>query len=243
MSGREMQEKFVTYLQLAYPLAEVKDRPDSTTIFYFINKACKQFVDSIYRGHTPTKLGAEGNKYNSTVLRNLISYVTESVTEGTDLENSYVADLPSDMLYPLSEEVTIKVTNLNDEEVTVRQGITESNSDLYAVQVDNPYSEHNLHFENAKPLRLFSEDKVELVTDGNYEVTDYHLRYYKDITEIDEETNEDEIELPNSVHEDIIDFALSLYLRNISGNRYSNRQSEQNSGQNNPEQSPEQVNN
>jgi len=227
MSGRELQEKFVSYLQLAYPLAEVKERPDSTVIFYFINKAVKKLIDSIYKGENRTGLGAEGNSYNTEVLRGLISYHSEVPTSGTDNPNSFIASLPSDYMYPLSEEVSISAQDLNNQTVTSRQGVTESNSNTYSQQLKNPYSEHVLHYEKAEPLRLFSTDTVELITDGNYTITNYYLRYYKTPTEIGVDTAESAIELPSSTHEDVVELALSLYLRNIGGSRYS-EQSEQN---------------
>jgi hypothetical protein len=33
------------------------------------------------------------------------------------------------------------------------------------------------HYEDAKPLRLMYQNNIELITDGNYEITSYYLRY------------------------------------------------------------------
>lgn len=60
---------------------------------------------------------------------------------------------------------------------SVRQGITETTADTYRQEVDNPYSEHILENYKAKPLRIFKDTNVELITDGTYGVIAYHLRY------------------------------------------------------------------
>jgi len=60
-----------------------------------------------------------------------------------------------------------------------REGITETTSDRYKFDYENPYNEYNLYEEDAKPLRLFREGEVHLITDGNYGVPNYYLTYLK----------------------------------------------------------------
>jgi hypothetical protein len=57
--------------------------------------------------------------------------------------------------------------------------IKEANSNNFTELLQNPYSEHILHFEKASPLRLFLGDTVELITDGNYDVLLYYIRYIR----------------------------------------------------------------
>jgi len=60
-----------------------------------------------------------------------------------------------------------------------RVPITETTIDEYTKLLDNPYSSHILHYDDAHPLRLFYQDTVELIGDGNYGVVRYYLRYLK----------------------------------------------------------------
>lgn len=60
-----------------------------------------------------------------------------------------------------------------------RTPITEATVDEYTKLIDNPYSSHILHYDDAHPLRLFYQDTVELIGDGNYGVVRYYLRYLK----------------------------------------------------------------
>jgi hypothetical protein len=57
--------------------------------------------------------------------------------------------------------------------------VKETNANTFTQLLQNPYSEHILHYEKASPLRLFLGDTVELITDGNYDVLSYYLRYLK----------------------------------------------------------------
>jgi hypothetical protein len=62
---------------------------------------------------------------------------------------------------------------------SVRQGVCETTSDTYRQEIDNPYSEHVFENNKAKPLRLFKNTDVELITDGDYGVFAYYIRYIK----------------------------------------------------------------
>jgi len=66
-----------------------------------------------------------------------------------------------------------------------RVPVTESTVDTYTELLDNPYSSHILHYDDAHPLRLFYQNSVELIGDSNYGVTDYYFRYLKEPQKID----------------------------------------------------------
>jgi hypothetical protein len=65
------------------------------------------------------------------------------------------------------------LTSLISKNTTVIQ----CTSDTVYNLLDNPYSEHILHYYDAKPLRLFKGNTVQLITDGNYYILHYNLRY------------------------------------------------------------------
>jgi len=72
-----------------------------------------------------------------------------------------------------------------------RVPVTESTVDTYTEFLDNPYSSHILHYDDAHPLRLFYQHSVELIGDGNYGVVRYYLRYLKEPQKIDIITDQD----------------------------------------------------
>ncbi len=100
-----------------------------------------------------------------------------------------------------------------------RQGITETTADTYTFHVDNPYSEH--HFENytARPLRLFKQGLVELITDGDYGVTLYYIRYLYKPAEVDYDTPTHS-DLPEHTHDEIVKMAADMILENTGNPRY-----------------------
>jgi hypothetical protein len=70
-----------------------------------------------------------------------------------------------------------------------RVPVKEATIDTYSSLLDDPYSEHILHYDEAEPLRLFYQDSVELIGDGNYGVVRYYLRYLKAPQTIDISTD------------------------------------------------------
>jgi len=68
---------------------------------------------------------------------------------------------------------------------TKRVGITEVTADNYSEKLDDPYSEHVLHYEEARPLRLFHDDHIEFISDGDYGIIYCYLRYLKAPQEVD----------------------------------------------------------
>jgi hypothetical protein len=102
---------------------------------------------------------------------------------------------------------------------SVRQGIIETTSDTYRQEIDNPYSEHVFENNKAKPLRLYRDTDIELITDGNYGIFKYYLRYLKkpDEVDLDTVTNSD---LPEHTHDEIVKLAANMILENIENPRY-----------------------
>lgn len=81
---------------------------------------------------------------------------------------------PSSTSQPVSNSNSdVTITNLE----LKRTDIVQCTSDTYYKYLTNPYSEHRLHYYDASPLRLFKGNTVELISDGNYYIVAYHLRY------------------------------------------------------------------
>ncbi len=222
MTPREMQDSFEHKINIM----DSEIMIESHIVFYWLNRSMDTFIKNTLLGNTPRGNSVEQTQKQTENIRTLIieNSITPTVGALEDKPNSYIAVLPSNYKYPLSEEVLIELTDLKGDIVTLRQGITETTSDRYRSDIDNPYSEYRVHYDEAKPLRMFKDNSVELITDGNYTVDKYFLRYIR----IPEKINLGGIdcELPEFVHDEIVDLAVMLFVRSVGDPRYS-RESEQ----------------
>lgn len=124
--------------------------------------------------------------YRDVVTRTPLIYTTSvNLPVGYYIINSgsiTVDDVPyitEDIFYNNGTS-TIVFTNATVEHVITRRvGIFNSTADSYNRDLLNPFAEYKLHYNLARPIRLFRDSYVELVTDGNYGVSLYHLRYLK----------------------------------------------------------------
>ena len=157
-------------------------------IDYFLNLAIKKFVKTRYSGHNIKQQSFEETQKRIDDLKVLVREVTVPCTTGTagvNKPNSYVLTSGfSNAIFSaapywlsLGEEVNITITSTS---VTKRQGVTPVTADAYRFHVDDPFSEHILHYNCAKPLRLFYNNTIEFITDGSYSITEAYIRYIKE---------------------------------------------------------------
>lgn len=60
-----------------------------------------------------------------------------------------------------------------------RVGVVDITSDSYRSKVDDPIADFRLHYDEAKPLRLFYNNTIEFITDSNYLVKSAYIRFIK----------------------------------------------------------------
>ena len=149
-------------------------------IDFWLNSAIYRIGKTRFTG--TDKIGFEANTKRIEDLKTLVVETAIVPAAGTVKPNSFVADLSilTDKWFILSEEVSITYTKLGNVFTSnKRQGVTQCTADTYRAHIDDPYSEHILHYEEAKPLRLVYQNTIELVTDGNYTIPHYYIRYLK----------------------------------------------------------------
>lgn len=226
MTPREMQNDF-EYKVNRYDSELIIE---SDIIFHWLNVAQDREVKNRYSGNNQKGISFEQNQQITEDLSTLVKEEQLAVTPGplgTDKPNSSSVILPTDLLYTVGEEVTIQFNDIRGQYViTKRQGITECTSDTYTRRVADPYSEHILHYETAKPLRLFKSNYVELVSDGNYSIPLYHIRYIRIPNAIT--LSGASCELPEHLHQEIVDRAVTLFLASISDSNYETNKVELN---------------
>jgi hypothetical protein len=60
-----------------------------------------------------------------------------------------------------------------------RVGVLDITSDTYRSKVDDPMCDFILHYDDAKPLRLFYNNTIEFITDSNYLIDNAYIRFIK----------------------------------------------------------------
>lgn len=182
----------------------------------FLTKAQDILVDR-YQGLE----GDESRRVNLSNIKRTVEISTLSANQGIGKPFGYRYDLPSDYLYPLSEEVTVVSSNdcLNGNRVRV----VPKREDEYSIQIHNPLKRPAV-IGSAGDLvwRIFNGDdgtanKVDIITDGTFTIGSYFLTYYKQSADIIPVTAGDlsttvqsDSELNNSCHEEIVEIAVRI---------------------------------
>jgi len=189
--------------------------------FWLIN-AIKKFVKTRYSGTNIKGESFEQTQKRTDDLRTIIvhsKYIAQTYTG--DYPHGVVFSLPSDYWFALQEEAGISV-----EGTLSRVGITECTVDEYRQKIDDPFSEHLLHYGSAKPLRIFNDDQVELIGDGTaYTIPSYYLTYLKEPAEVSLSGLID-CDLPEHTHDEIVKMAANMMLENIEQPRYKTHMGE-----------------
>ena len=214
MTSREMQIAFDMLIQQADPSYEIENKPDSYTVFYFINQAQERLVKTRYSGLNPKNEGFEQTQKRVDDLRTLIVETSILTSASSNKPNSYLAGLPSNLFVTVGEEANIVVDS-----VTKRVEVYPITSDEYTKEVNSPYGKHVLHYGTATPLSLTSDNSVELIGDGNYTIPTYYLRYIKVPSEIGL-GGAAECELPEHMHSEIVNEAVTLFLAHQAKEAY-----------------------
>ena len=203
-------------------------------IDFWINMAIRRFGKTRYGGISSKGTSFEQTQKRIDDLRTLIKVYSDpsGIAGSIDSTKGYTFQLPiegselgdEDYWFALAEEVTITV-----DAVETKVGVIESTLDEYRFRVDDPFSEHILHYGSAKPIRLFHGNSVELISDGNYTVDDYHLTYLRKPVDVDisAETPVD-CDLPEHTHDEIVKLAVNMMLENIEQPRYQTHMNEVN---------------
>jgi hypothetical protein len=203
----------------------------STEIDYFLNRAIYKFIKTRYSGFNMKGESFEETQKRMDDLRTLVREVTVPCTvtnaakpNGYIMTSGFSNAAFTGIPYWLSvgEEVLINITASNTDK---RQGVTEITSNTYRFYIDNPFSEHILHYNCAKPLRLFYNNTIEFITDGQYTVKSAYIRYIKEPTAVSLSGNIS-CELPNHTHGEIVMLAVQSALENIEQPRYQSYNNE-----------------
>ena len=191
-------------------------------IDFWLNNAIRKFVKTRYSGSNLKRTSVEETQKRTDDLRTVTvhSQYLPSIYTGS-YPNGTVFDIPSDYWFALQEEADIQISG-----VTSRVGITECTSDEYSTMLEDPFSEHKVHYGLAKPLRLFNNTQVELINDGTYNVSTYYLTYIKKPAEVQIIVPAVDCDLPEHTHDEIVKMTANMMLENIEQPRYKTHMAE-----------------
>lgn len=189
---------------------------DDEEISLFLTKAQDRVVLYDYNPN--------GNKYNEGFeeteqrrknlgeLVNGTTIISPSVSQTNTLPNGKFFDLPNDCLWAISEEVTISSSDscINGNRISVKP-ITH---DEYVINKKNPFKKPDSEL----VWRIdYNTRRHELITDGTYNITNYHLRYLirpqpiiTDTSVINGVTGPKDCQLNSMIHERIVDEAVKI---------------------------------
>lgn len=152
-----------------------------------------------------------------------VAITSSSSAQDTGKPNGTRYDLPSDFFKPKSEEVTIShsATCYNGKRIRV----VPMTEDQYAIKVYDPFTKPGVNGNSGDCVwRMDFNDnasggtkRVDLITDGTFTISTYHLTYYKKPNDIvplltgdSSTTTQSDCELDSSCHREIVEIAVRI---------------------------------
>ena len=196
----------------------------SADIAYWLTKAVNALIDEKYNSlDTIEKIKRE--------LWYLYDEASVAATPGTttlsETAIGYDIDLSStDIRYITNERATISYSG-STRDVAVKA----IQLDKLNEKIENPFSEHIVHLNRMKPLKIDKDNGVMLITDGNYSITYYKVKFIKNpiaFTIANATSTVDYTELPESLHHELVTKAARMILENETDPRYQSIINEEN---------------
>lgn len=135
----------------------------------------------------------DGGSYfkDQLVISNGIYYISTATHTASGLslfiktsldENSLWVEFPSDYIVLIGESVYISSKSecwpkVSNSPKIIRTDVIESTIENLDSKLSNSLSDHRLNSKRAKPIRVISENKIKLYTDGNYQIDKYSIEY------------------------------------------------------------------
>ena len=172
-------------------------------------------------------------RYHTTITPEEIAAGNYLTVEKTYNEDRYIATLPSNYMFAIGEDTYIASSNSgwpkdNGLPIPRHTSVIECTNENITEKLNNSLSEHKLHRNYARPLRLYIDNTIQFYTDNNYVVEGFALTYLKYPNKIDIHTKpfDEYIDMPTHTHIEIIKLAAQAYLENQTNQRYNSYSNE-----------------
>lgn len=183
----------------------------SDTLFHFINKAKDEYVKQNFRVF-------QRNQEITDNIRTLVSTKSYTTYNFSKLGNKWETDYPTNYMFALGENVYISIKdNKCNNLITRESDVIEATIETVSQRLSNSLSDHRLRYNQAKPIRVYTDNKIVLYTDGNYDISSYELTYLrkaKDLGEFNNLVNE-YTDLPENTHQDIVNLAVQMLVSTL----------------------------
>lgn len=226
-----MQEEFERRIQTTDPQLKINEKPNSDLIFSYLNEAQLRYVMQNYVGDDQMEIETNTQTRNTDSIKSLLVEATLSTT-GTTVNGLYRYRLP----YTTTTEYFLYVHSVSKVKGTYKQYTS-------YVKVDNQlvkYRDMGKFLTTAYNTPIIRQPAVALVSDPS---TRYHylevavdtyttlgdiiVTYYRKPREFGVTSGLTQCELPESVHSEIVDLAVNMFLNEGRFRVSSNKQSQE----------------
>lgn len=211
MTEREFQINMERQLNTIIPNYNVTIKFPSDTLFHYINKAKDEYVKQNFRVF-------QRNQEITDNIRTLVNTKSYTTYNFSKLGNKWETDYPTDYMFALGENVYISIKdNKCNNLITRESDVIEATIETVSQRLSNSLSDHRLRYNQAKPIRVYTDNKIVLYTDGNYDISSYELTYLrkaKDLGEFNNLVNE-YTDLPENTHQDIVNLAVQMLVSTL----------------------------
>lgn len=220
MRERDFQIQFERQLQTLIPGYNTTTKLNSDTIFSYINRAKDEYVKQLYRVF-------QQNQEITDKLRTLVDKTIYTKSDFMVEDNRWSTSYPNNYLFALGEETFIDIYSNACPLLVVRtRDVLEATIETVDRILENSLSEYHLHHNQARPVRLYTENKIVLITDGNYGIIKYILTYLRNAKDLGKDLVKEYTELPEVTHQEIVDAAVRLYLSEAASTKQSDKSDE-----------------
>lgn len=217
MTERQFQIAFERQLNNIIPGYNIMSKLNSDTIFYYINRAKDEYVKQLYRAF-------QLNQELSDKLRTLVKTDRYTGLDFNRNNNRWATNYPQDYLYTLGEQVSIHIFDDRCPSlVSKSMDVIEATIETVDRILSNSLSEYHLHHNQARPVRLYTDGKIVLITDGNYGINEYQLTYLRNAKDLGNNLTEEYTEMPVDTHQEIVDAAVMMYIQQAASMQQSDK--------------------
>lgn len=217
MTEREFQIAFERQLQTIIAGYNITTKITSDMIFSYINRAKDDYIKQLYRAF-------QQNQEITDKLRTLVTTAITNFNAATYEGNRWYYEYPEDYLFTLGEEVEIRICRNNCPTlVNKTRDVIEATIETVDRILENSLSEYHLHHNQARPVRLYTDNKIVLITDGKYGINKYSMTYLRKAKDLGKNLKEEYTELPEVTHKEIVDAAVRLYLSEAASTKQSEK--------------------
>lgn len=219
MTAREMQIEMERRIQLIDPSLIAEDKVTSDTLFSFLNAYTKRYVKQAYLMADSTQQGSRAQKNSIDVIKSLVTRQL-LLPEDNSTTDEYTVSfkLPDDYyLYIRSNSLTSSTYNnqsLNESKPIPNQLVdVEQASEI----ITTPFNQIILRNPRAILHQHGNDTCLNIIHDTFTKVNSVDLIYYRlpklfNILNVDNVTILDHCELPESVHMEIVEGAVEMFI-------------------------------